>query len=133
MSTLHPHDVFPSCQPVLEVDDVSQTVAYYRDSLGFELDFDYGDPPIYACVGRPFASRGAATFIRFTNWCRDRDRVANSGWLAIYVEPGLDELYEEYLSKGVEISQEIGDCEWGMREFDVRDCNGHYLRFGTTN
>lgn len=113
MPTQHPHDVFPSCQPVLEVDDVQQAIAYYRESLGFE----YGDPLAYACVGRPFASAGAATFIRFTNWCRDR--VTNSGWLAIFVDLGLDELYEEYRERGVEICQEIGDREWGMREFDL--------------
>lgn len=130
MTVQHPHDVYPSCQPVLEVEDVSRAVKFYCETLGFELDFEYGDPPVYACVGRPFATTGSPTYIRFTEWCRDRSRVANSGWLSILVDRGLDELYENYCSRGVEIAQQIGDREWGMREFEIRDCDGHYLRFG---
>ena len=116
---------------MLEVRDVGEAIQHYCDTLGFELDFTFGDPPVYACVGRVFTSEGAPTFIRFTNWCRDRDKVVNSGWLAILVESELDALYEDYRAKGVDVSQEIEDRHWGMREFEIRDCNGHYLRFGT--
>src|SRR5207245_11646604 len=31
-------------QPVLQVADVSAAVAFYRDLLGFEVDFVHGDP-----------------------------------------------------------------------------------------
>jgi catechol 2,3-dioxygenase-like lactoylglutathione lyase family enzyme len=37
-------------QPVLAVPDVLETVAYYRDQLGFHVDFVAGDPPIHARV-----------------------------------------------------------------------------------
>ena len=57
---LKPADVFPECQPVLEVEDVSLAIDWYRDRLGFELDFAVGEPPHYACVGRSFSSTGAA-------------------------------------------------------------------------
>ena len=51
---IKPSDVFPECQPVLEVRDVQETINWYREKLGFELDFACGEPPSYACVGRSF-------------------------------------------------------------------------------
>lgn len=127
---LRPQDVFPSCQPVLEVPDVPRAIDYYREVLGFELDFAVGDPPTYACVGRAFCRDGAAAFLRFTEWLRDKPEVVNSGWLAIYVD-SIDTLYQEYSDRGARISQELGDRKWGMREFEIRDGDGHYLRFGS--
>ena len=38
-------------QPVLAVGDVEATVAFYRDALGFHVDFVEGDPPAHARVG----------------------------------------------------------------------------------
>ena len=38
--------------PVFRVEDVMVTAAYYRDVLGFEVDFVYGEPPFYAQVKR---------------------------------------------------------------------------------
>ena len=37
-------------QPVLAVPDVEQTVEFYRDKLGFHVDFVEGDPPVHARV-----------------------------------------------------------------------------------
>jgi catechol 2,3-dioxygenase-like lactoylglutathione lyase family enzyme len=37
-------------QPVLGVPDVAATVAWYRDKLGFHVDFVHGDPPAQARV-----------------------------------------------------------------------------------
>ena len=129
-SIIKPADVFPECQPVLEVRDVQAAIDWYAENLGFELDFAYGDPPSYACVGRSFSGRGAAAFLRFVDWYREREQVANSGWLSIYVGEGIDKLYEEYQARGVTFSKEIENHVYGMREFEIRDCNGHYLRFG---
>ncbi len=125
----HSH-VFPQCQPVLEVRDVQAAIDWYLDKLAFELEFKVGEPPIYACLGRNVCSKGAPACLRFTEWCRDRDEPANSGWLAIYVGDHVNELYEEFRAKGVTFSRELANHEYGMREFEIRDCNGHYLRFG---
>ena len=35
-----------------------------------------------------------------------------------------------YKSSGVEILSEPEDMPWGMREFNIKDLNGHRLRFG---
>lgn len=109
---------------------MQEAIDWYAEKLGFELDFAVGDPPQYACMGRSFSGDGAAAFLRFNSWCRGRDQPANSGWLAIYAGEGIDELYDEYRGKEVTISKEIANHDYGMREFEIRDCNGHYLRFG---
>lgn len=131
MGELKPQDVFPECQPVLEVRDVQEAVDWYVGKLGFEVDFTWGDPPCYACLGRSFSGLGSAALVRFTDWCRDRAAPTNSGWLSIYVGEGINQLHEEYVNAGVAIASPLADHEeYGMREFEIRDCNGHYLRFG---
>lgn len=125
-----PSDVFPECQPVLEVRDVPKAIDWYEKKLGFQLDFAYGNPPSYACVGRSFSGEGAATFLRFVAWYRERDEPSHSGWLAIYAGDGIDELFNDYLANGVTVSKPIANHDYGMREFEICDCNGHYLRFG---
>ena len=47
-----PTGAFYGSVPVFRVDDVLVTAAYYRDVLGFEIDFVYGEPPSYASVSR---------------------------------------------------------------------------------
>ena len=41
--------------PILFVRDVPASAAFFRDKLGFGIDFLHGDPPFYGAV-----SRGAA-------------------------------------------------------------------------
>jgi hypothetical protein len=41
-----------------------------------------------------------------------------------------DQLYEFHRANAVEIAQEIGDREYGIRDYVVRDLYGYYLAFG---
>ena len=38
--------------PILFVRDVAASAAFYRDTLGFAIDFLYGEPPFYGAVSR---------------------------------------------------------------------------------
>ncbi|MEM6429567.1 MAG: VOC family protein, partial [Deinococcota bacterium] len=60
----------------------------------------------------------------------ERD-VTPSSYLHIRVDTSLDSLYEDYLARGVEVAAAPEDKPWGMREFAVRDVNGHVLVFAT--
>ncbi len=44
--------------------------------------------------------------------------------------PDADEVYAKYKKSGVEIVADITTQPWGMREFTIRDVNGHCLRIG---
>ena len=42
----------------------------------------------------------------------------------------IDALYQKYQKAGANITNPIGDREWGMRDFDITDPNGFILSFG---
>ena len=127
----HPHvsaDQFYCCVPVVPVNSVSQTIAFYRDKLGFELGFAYGEPPAVARVHRSDWS-GPGTRIQF----QAATSAPTPGLLSLYFEvgPALDALFEQYRARGVAIEKAPETMPYGMREFAISDCNGLLLRFAT--
>jgi catechol 2,3-dioxygenase-like lactoylglutathione lyase family enzyme len=111
--------------PVLQVTDVVASVAFYRDKLGFMAHKLWGEPPSFCIV-----QRGKVTI------ALDRTRAAggsvpvNQYWAAyVYVE-NADKLCDEFRTKGVEIVRGPEDMEYGLRDFDVRDPDGHLIAFG---
>lgn len=113
--------------PVFLVDDVVQTVEYYRDVMGFEVDFLYGTPPTYASVSRDDA------IINFTlsDPPGRRNNVANAGMGngvdAYMVVSDVDEVYEELREHGANIVVPIASQEYGMREFHIEDLNSYRI------
>ncbi len=98
------------CGPVVQVRDPQETARYYRDILGFEYDFG-GER--YAVVWRDNAA------VHFAK----SDQPASGVKLFLWVKDA-DEVYEEFRSKGAQIKVEIGDREYGVRDFGVEDLNG---------
>ncbi|HMQ51257.1 MAG TPA: GNAT family N-acetyltransferase [Anaerolineae bacterium] len=115
--------------PVLMVHNLAETVAFYRDKLGFKVDFTYGDPPEHAGVSRGDWSGGLVS-LQLAQVPAERE-IRPAGYLYIIVDTTLDHLYETYRANGVEIVAEPESYPWGMREFGIRDLNGHIFRFGT--
>ncbi len=115
-------------QPVLFVADVSATVAYYRDVLGFHADFVAGDPPVHARVVADPTYASPTVHIRFEP-AASGARIAPSGYLWLHVGRGLDALCERYRGRGVRIVDEPADKPWGLRQFTIEDCNGTLLCF----
>jgi uncharacterized glyoxalase superfamily protein PhnB len=115
--------------PVLLVDDVIATVQYYRDVLGFEIDFIYGDPPSYGSVSRDEA------VINFSlsqpPGRRNGVQTAGpgNGIDAYFIVGEVDELYAELADAGARTHALPASHEYGMREFKVEDCNGYVLTF----
>ena len=119
---------FLGIEPVLPVHDVAATAEYYQDKLGFHIDFLFGEPADHAAVSRGEWS-GSMVTIQLTHVPEER-ALASAGYLYILVDASLDQLFAVYRSKGVTLLSEPADKPWGMREFDVSDCNGHRLIFG---
>lgn len=120
---------FFGVEPVLMTHDVQATAAFYRDKLGFHLDFLYGDPPDHAGVSRGEWS-GNLVSLQLTQVPPDRP-IKPSANLHIRVDTRLDALYEQYRAAGVEIVATPDDKPWGFREFAIRDDTGHILIFGS--
>lgn len=113
--------------PVFLVDDVIATVEYYRDVLGFEVDFVYGDPPIYGSVSR----EDAIINVSKSDPSGRRNSVAaagtGNGVDAYVVVSDIDDVYEELKHHGATIAVEIKSQDYGMREFQIEDLNGYKL------
>ena len=100
--------------PILAVRDVRAAIEFYTAKLGFWCAFDEGE---FAGVNfgevQLFLQAGAA-----------------GGDGVYFVVSGADALYEFHRANGVEIAVEIGDRPYGLRDYTVRDPDGHALTFG---
>ena len=108
---------------VLAVKDLSRSVAFYRDKLGFALDFEV--------PGWAFLSRDR--FQVMLGECPDAMSAAETGdhsYFAYVSVDDVDDLPREFAEKGVTRLQEISDRPWGMRELGVRTPDGHRIMFG---
>lgn len=126
-ATIDKHELY-GVEVVLLVPDVAATLAFYMGVLGFNLDFDHGSPPSHARVssGNP-AAPGTAR-IRFERASAPQSD-ARSCYLYVYVGRALDDLFAAYRSRGVEIVSAPRDRPWGLRQFEIQDCNGYVLTF----
>jgi uncharacterized glyoxalase superfamily protein PhnB len=115
--------------PVFLVDEVVATAEYYRDVLGFEVDFVYGEPPTYARLSRD----DAIIDISRSNPAGRRNSVTaagpGNGVDALMIVTDVDELYDEMVARGAQVRVQLASHEYGMREFHVEDANGYVLVF----
>ena len=104
---------------VLAVPDISAAIDFYTTKLGFKLGFMWSEPPTFAGVilgdVQVFLKKG-------TPDPKDCE---------VYFMVGdADQLYDFHRSNGVDIAVEIGDREYGIRDYSIRDLHGYYLTFG---
>ena len=118
---------FHGVQPVLPVEDVAASAEYFRDVLGFEIEFLEGTPPIHGRLKKGDGSFGSPVYIHLSK--AQPEDVQPSGELRIYVGHDLDGLFAAYVTLGVSVVFPPVSQPWGLREFSVREINGHVLRF----
>lgn len=114
-------------QPVLPVADVSASAAFFALVLGFEVDFLYGTPPTHGRVKAGDGSEGQAIFIHLSQ--AQPEAIYPSGELRIHVGRNLDALCDEYTRRGAQVISPPTTQPWGLREFVLREPNGHLFRF----
>jgi catechol 2,3-dioxygenase-like lactoylglutathione lyase family enzyme len=107
---------------VFTVRDLAASVAHFRDVLGFDVTFQYGEPPYYACLCRDEVSLHLRTPQR-------ADWVVGTGHICIFVDD-VDALHGELAARGARIVNPPQDYAYGMRDFDVTDPDGNHLTFG---
>lgn len=116
------HDSEISCpHPIFSVADLKASERYYKDALGFKLDWDYGDPPTFGSV-----SRGDGVLF-LCQQCQGQP----GAWVMLFVRD-IDKLHEELVERGARIRMPPTDMPWGLREMNVSDLDGNVLRFGAS-
>ena len=109
---------------ILEVKDVKLSEAFYREKLGFGRGGFFGEPPVFCIIGRDSVSL-------FLDQSRTpRATPLNQYWASYIYVDDVDALAAEFKARGVEIIRGPCDQEYGCREIDVRDPDGHIIGFG---
>jgi catechol 2,3-dioxygenase-like lactoylglutathione lyase family enzyme len=108
------------------VDDLNVATAFYRDKLGFKIDFIYEG--FYASVSRNGFEIHLKCAPKITD---DRaHRKENEHLDASAGVDGVDDLYAEYTARHVTILKELGARPWGTKDFYVEDPDGYIICFG---
>jgi uncharacterized glyoxalase superfamily protein PhnB len=110
---------FERVVPILAVRNITASIGYYVDKLGFEKKWEWGNPPEFACVGR----EEVELFLSLSS------QGGSVTWMSIFVQE-IDALYETYKKTGAIIRKPPADYPWGIREMTVADLDGHCLRMG---
>ncbi len=101
-------------------DNVPETVAHYRDVLGFAVD-DALSGPDWAM---PWADR-----CQLFQLLNPSAAATAAGQEVLICVPGVDAIYDRHKAKGAKIISELENKPWGLREYTVEDPNGYHLRF----
>jgi len=116
--------------PSFIVSDVDQTIAFYRDKLGFETRLrEPEQDPFFAIIGRD----GAQIFFK-----SDKDvsplpnhmRHHYMRWDAFVYVPDPDALAADFAEHGADFSKPLEDTHDGLRGFEICDPDGYVLFFG---
>jgi catechol 2,3-dioxygenase-like lactoylglutathione lyase family enzyme len=113
--------------PVIFVANVETSAEFFRNTLGFSIDFLHGKPPFYGSVSRG----GACVHLKFVHepvlavGAHDRD-----GFITAFIEvENVKALYAEFVTAGATFDQKLKKQAWGGRDFVVRDPDGNGICF----
>ena len=115
--------------PQFLVDDLDRAIAYYRDRLGFALDFEYQS--FYASVSRD----GFAIHLKHApKLAADRAHRREHEHLDAHVAvTSIRGLFSEVQRRGAEVIKPLEQRPWACLDFYVEDPDGYILCFSEPN
>jgi catechol 2,3-dioxygenase-like lactoylglutathione lyase family enzyme len=118
-----------SITPILFVTDVPTSAAYFRDKLGFAIDFLHGEPPFYGAVSRD----GVCIHFRCVRQPNFAELAAreHSLILASIEVADVHAFFAELQGRGADIVQPPTKQTWGGTDLYVRDPDGNVISFVT--
>jgi catechol 2,3-dioxygenase-like lactoylglutathione lyase family enzyme len=118
-----------SISPFFIVRDVSASIAFYVETLGFEVSFQQpDDEPFFAILQRD----GAMLFVKSGEAAPQPNatRDPEMRWDAYCFTPDPDALDAEFAGRGATPSKPLKDTPDGLRGFEITDPDGYVLFFG---
>ena len=107
--------------PVFAVRDLDAAINYYKQKLGFTIDWMWGEPP----------SRAGVVLDDIEIQLDAAGAGAPPGPSVVYCHmTGIDAYYAACQTSGAVIALDLGDRPWGMRDFRVVDLDGNRIGFG---
>jgi catechol 2,3-dioxygenase-like lactoylglutathione lyase family enzyme len=124
------HLKIQAISPFFIVTKVAQTIAFYRDHLGFETRYQQPEEDsFFAIIGRGEAQiflKSESGILPSPN----HTRHPHLRWDAFVYVADPDALAVELASRGTTFSSPLKDTHDGLRGFEIRDPDGHILFFG---
>ena len=116
--------------PCFIVSNVDQSIAFYRDKLGFETRFRAPDEDaFFAIVGRD----GAQIFVKADKDVSPLPNHVRHHYMrldAFVYAADPDALATDFAERGAAFSEPLKDTDDGLRGFEIRDPDGYVLFFG---
>src|ERR1043165_4009227 len=114
----------PAAVPEIPVSDIAAATAYYRDRLGFVVDWGGED------LGLAGISKGGCRiFLADPTY---RKRHGNAGvamtWLNLQSKEEVHELHRAWTAAGARLMSAPESQPWGLHEFVAADPDGNLLR-----
>ena len=103
--------------PVLPLRDLSRSVAFYTDTLGFTIDW-MGEQKLACSVSR---DQSCIMLLQMKPW---------NGPAWVWIGLHDDSLFESFRAKGVKVHQEPRNERWAY-EMKFEDLDGNILWLGT--
>ena len=114
----------------LTVNDLSKSVAWYRDLLGFTIEKEHEREGKLRAVS--LAAGNVRILLGQDDGARGSDRVKGAGFsLMITTTQDVDAIARRIRESGTTLDSEPADMPWGMRMFRVQDPDGFKLAFGS--
>jgi catechol 2,3-dioxygenase-like lactoylglutathione lyase family enzyme len=114
--------------PMLSVEDLDCTIAFYRDRLGFKVMGTFGSPkPVWCHLKRDDVSlmfNFPGDYIK-----NDLPRRAKDFQIYYIYPRDVAALHATWRASGVPVS-DLRVTDYGMKEFELRDPDGYWLWFG---
>lgn len=111
------------------VENVERSLTFYQQVLGFKCEYSAGAPLEFAICSRD----GLAIMLRRVPTADLIVPIEKQGgtWEAFFWITNADALHAELQSKGADVVYgPLIQESYQMREFAIRDCDGHVLGFG---
>ncbi|WP_026128588.1 VOC family protein [Nocardiopsis halophila] len=118
--------------------DPEESVAFYRDVLGFEVRSDVGQGTMRWVTVGPAGQPGTSILLAppavDPGLTEDERRMISEmmakgtyGWILL-AAPDLDGVFEKVVARGAEVVQEPTDQPYGIRDCAFRDPAGNLVR-----
>ena len=117
--------------PFFIVRDVMESIAFYRERLGFDLMYVGPDgDPYFAMVKRAGVHLMLKAIAPEVQPMPNPSRHEWARWDAYIYTPDPDALAEEFASRGVSFHKPVHVNSDNLRGFEVVDADGYVLYFG---
>ena len=119
-----------SISPFFIVKDLRTSITYYRERLGFHLDFQGpDDDPYYAGVSRDGIGIMLKAILPDVLPCPNHTRHEWARWDAYIYAMDPDALFDEFSQRGVSFVKKLSFIDDGLWGFEITDADGYVLAF----